>query len=352
MKRALFLGFIVLAFAGLVFSLPVQAEFGVNWTGNFFDNRLNGNPEPPCAEAFSGTPVSTGSIDGLNFNWPAEPTINGTPVAGMGPNCFSARFTSTQTLAQGEYRFDVTVDDRARIFIDGVQVFDYQDGGPAVTRSFNYTADVTGPRAFTVEFVEIGNAAVLQFQWFLAGTAPDVTPGTAVPTATPIPPLTASVEGVRGLAVRTGPYLGASMVAVAVPGVEYPVAARNASEEGVTWYLITVDDSTGWSSGRYLVFNTDPGGLPVQGSVFDQLGDPPETGVFAAPRSVMHLRTQPSTRTPILALVPWGAQMPLYNRTVQGGRNRWFQVRYEGQLGWIYAPFVSVRGDINAVPVR
>jgi uncharacterized protein YraI len=65
----------------------------------------------------------------------------------------------------------------------------------------------------------------------------------------------------------------------------------------------------------------------------------------------MNLRVRPSTRTAIIGSIPWGAEVPLLNRTVQGGQNRWFQVRYEGRVGWIFAPYVSVRGDINAVPI-
>ena len=195
---------------------------------------------------------------------------------------------------------------------------------------------------------------MLQFQWFQEGTGGGATSiFTAVPSTTPIPPLTASVSSsVRGLAVRTGPYLGATMVTVAFPGESYPVYAQNASEPGVTWYQIEVAGHVGWSSGRYLEFNTEPGGLGVQGSVFDTLGNPAETGVYAAARSIMNIRSQPSTRMPILGTVPWGPEMPLLNRTVQGGQDRWYQINYEGTIGWIFAPYVSVHGDVREVPIR
>lgn len=344
-KRAgLVMGLIVII---LLWAIAVQAEFGTGWTGVFYNTT-----------DFTGDEIATVSnINGLNFNWPEKPTVSGTTVSGnlskVKANNFSARFTSSQTFQAATYRFDIAVDDNIRVFIDNEQVFEDFTGGPVKVLSFNH--DMTaGSHTLRVDFVEISQTAVLQFQWFQQGAAGVPTSiYTAVPSATPIPPLTASVSGgIRGLAVRTGPYLGATMVTVATPGTEYPVMARNPSEDGVTWYQINVDGKIGWSSGRYLVFNTDPGGLGVAGSVFDTLGNPPETGVIAAPRSIMHLRAQPSTRTAILGLVPWGAEMPLLNRTVQGGKDRWYQVNYEGKIGWIFAPFVSVHGDIRDVPIR
>jgi hypothetical protein len=178
---------------------------------------------------------------------------------------------------------------------------------------------------------------------------------------------------VRGLAIRTGPYLGGSLIGVLRPGQSFTASARNTDEGGpFTWYLITTNtganvgtpvpgqpvatpvggSKTGWVSGRYLVVQGDPNALPLQGTVFEQLDNPPETGVIAVPRSVMNLRRRPSQRSPLLAQIPWGAELPLYNRTVQEGRHHWLQVRYEGQIGWIYAPFVGTYGNLDNVPIR
>jgi uncharacterized protein YraI len=335
MKRAALCVILILLLLAL--GMNVLAEFGTNWSGDFYNNT-----------DFSGNPArSVTGINGLNFNWPGQPTVNGVTITEVGADNFSVRFTSSQNFVADTYRFDIAVDDNVRVFIDGAQVFEDFSGGPVKTLSFNQTM-TAGTHTLRVDFVEVADAAVIQFQWFQGG-APA---GTVAPTQTPIPPLTASVSAsVRGLAVRSGPYLGASMVTVAVPGESYPVYAQNASEEGVTWYQINVNGHTGWSSGRYLTFNVENPSAPTAGSVFDGLGNPPDTGTFAAPRAVMNLRAQPSTRTPIIGSVDWGQEVPLLNRTVQGGKNYWFQVRANGVVGWIYAPFVSVHGDINAVPI-
>lgn len=346
MKRAgLLLSMILLGMAVVISFQPVRADFGANsWRARFWDN-----------ENFSGDPDEDITVSQINFNWPEEPNVNGNRVLDDDDqeDHFSVRFTSSQPFNADTYRFDIAVDDNVTVYIDGEQVFQDLTGGPVKQLSFT-RAMSAGNHDLRVDFVEVSEAAVIQFQWFGQSTGGGPTSiFTAVPSATPIPPLTASVStSVRGLAVRTGPYLGASMVTVALPGESFPVYARNPSEDGVVWYQINVNGQTGWSSGRYLTFNTDPGGIGIAGSVFDTLGNPPDTGVIAVPRSIMNMRAQPSTRTPIVGTIPWGAEVPLYNRTVQGGQNRWFQVRYEGKLGWIFAPYVGVRGDINAVPIR
>jgi uncharacterized protein YraI len=178
-----------------------------------------------------------------------------------------------------------------------------------------------------------------------------------VPTSavTAVPALTVQVKSVKGLSVRTGPYLGASLVTVARPGTPYIPIARSQDEGGgggFTWFLITVGDKRGWASGRYLQVTGDPNSVPVQGTVFDQIDGAPGLGVMAVPRSVMNFRRRPSQRSALISQMPWGAETELIGRTIQYGENFWYQVRWNGQVGWIYAPFVSVRGNIDAVPVR
>jgi hypothetical protein len=206
--------------------------------------------------------------------------------------------------------------------------------------------------------------------------------------------ITGTVTRVRGLAQRSGPYLGATLRGVARPDINYSVVARNRDEGLYTWYLIEVPlgvastaPSAGlstqivqstqtvqfmplapaiapnptlaaeryerrWVSGRYFTITGDPNSLPFITSIFDQVNNAPEVGVLAAPRAPMNLRRRPSTRTPVLAEIPWGALVPVIGRTVQGPDNFWYQVIYNGQVGWIYAPFISIRGDLDTVPIR
>jgi hypothetical protein len=332
--------------------VPARADFGTNWSATFFNDATLGS------SGAVGVPVT--GINGLNFNWGTNPpSINSVNVPGIGSDNFSARFTSTQALTPGTYNFIVTSDDGVRVYINGALVLDKFVGRPATTDTFTQVIS-TSPVNMTVEYFEGIDQAQLQFQWFLVGgVTPGATTGPLGFTTTPLVtsvPLTASVVSVRGLAVRSGPYLGGSLVTVARPGNQYVPLAQNKDEGQFTWYLLQVGEKTGWASGRYLEFTGDPAGLPTQGTVFEQIDGAPDIGVTAIPRSVMNLRRRPSQRTALLAQIPWGAELSLIGRTIQGGRNHWLQVRYnaeEGQslVGWIYAPFVSIRGDLNSVPI-
>jgi uncharacterized protein YraI len=342
MKRTRHVWVVLLLLIGLFALLPglaVRADFGVNWSATFF----------PSAD-LTGTGVPVAGINGINFNWGSgPPVINGVAVPGMPVDNFSARFTSTQTFSAGTYQFVAASDDGIRVYIDGALVLDRFVGRALTTDTFTQTL-TAGIHNLTVEYFEGIDQAIVQFQWFLQGadTGTVIAPTSAF---TPVPALSVQVVNVRGLSVRTGPYLGASLITVARPGTPYTPIARNTDEGQYTWYLIQVGDKTGWASGRYLQVTGDPNTIPVRGTIFDQIDNAPNVGVVAIPRSVMNFRRRPSQRAALIGQIAWGAETELIGRTIQGGNNFWFQVRYNGQVGWIYAPFVSTRGNINAVPI-
>jgi hypothetical protein len=326
-----------------------QGTFGTNWSASFYANTT-----------FSGTPVVRNYPNGLNFSWAAEPreADGATPVTGIPADNFSVRFQSSQNFTQaGNYTFSGDIDDQIVVRIDGIQVFTQSVPAP-----FSFTYNVAaGLRTIEIEMVELTSTAVIRFQWQLTTGSPGVP--TAPPFGTPPFAFTATpslptgpigqVVNVRGLSLRTGPYLGASFIGVLRPGIGYPVLAQNADEGGgFTWYKIINGEQVGWTSGRYfLVANGTP---PTEATVFDQLGDPPSTGVIAEPNAFMNFRRRPSQRSATIndIQIPWGGQVEVLGRTIQGGRNFWFLVRYEGQVGWAYAPYFRVRrGNINAVPI-
>lgn len=321
---------------------PVQAQatFGVNWTATFFTETN-----------FTGTTATASYPSGLNFNWAGVPTqADGiTPVAGFpDADFFSVRFISSQTFATTTtYRFSGFVDDSMTVLIDGISV--YTQGTPG-----NFTFDyalAAGLHSIQIDFVEQELVSVLQFQWqpVTGGVTPTLAPGVTATPAGPTGPI-GQVVTVRGLSLRTGPYLGASFIAVLRPGISYPVSAQNNDEGGgFTWYKVTDGERTGWASGRYLVVtNGEP---PFESTVFETLDNPPSTGIFATPNAFMNLRVRPSVRSFAFDQIPWGGSVEVLGRTIQGGRNHWLLVRYNGQVGWAYAPyFRSTRGSINAAP--
>ena len=250
----------------------VSAEFGTNWTGTFYN----------CVDlgaSCGNTVAATASYpNGLNENWVGKPTASGVELTAVNADNFSARFTSSQTFSDGTYRFDITSADGVRVYIDGQLVLDVFVNRTTTTDTFEQQM-TAGQHTLQVDYFNSTGTGVIQFQYNL------VSSGTPVPTGTPIPPAQAEVVRVRGLAVRTGPYLGASLITVARPGNMYDILAQNNSEGIFTWYKIRVGERIGWSSGRYLQFNVPPDGVPFEGSVFDTLDAAPDTGVIAVPRA-------------------------------------------------------------------
>lgn len=343
---ALLVGILVIA---VVPMFTVQADYGVNWTGTFYNDTTLGSTNP--------TGVTVSGINGLNFNWgTGVPVVNGQAVPGIGADNFSVRFASTQNLTPGTYTFTVSSDDGVRLYVNGGLILDAFVGRVLTTDTRTVTIS-TSQVNLTVEYFEGIDQSILQVQWFLVSGAtpiPGVTQvvGTPIVVATPVPPFTVMVSGVKAEALRTGPYLGASMIGEVAAGNALTPLARNRDEGVYNWYLVNTGTKTGWISGRYVTITGDVNSIPLQSTIFEQIDGAPDVGAIAVPRAVMNLRKRPSIRSERLAQIPWGAEAVLIGRTIQGGRNFWLQVRYEGQVGWIIASYVTVKGDVNAVPIR
>lgn len=340
MKSAWRLSFvlIMLIFVALTMSLMVvSAERGTNWVGQFYNtNNLSGNVI--ATEIYN---------NGLNFDWNNRPEDeDGNELGSVNADNFSAIFTSTQTFQAGIYNFEVTANDGVRLVIDGVTVIDdfAQNDLTTYTVQVEFTA---GDFPLRVDFFNADNDANLEVEWFLT-TSIATTP---IPSATPIV-VNASVVNVGGLSLRTGPYLGASLIGVLRPGNVYNLSAKSNSEGLFTWYFLTTESGfSGWASGRYLELTNPDDILAEVGTDFDSAAGLPNRGVIAVPRAVMNIRVRPSVRTARLGQMPWGGEAELLARTIQGGNDFWYLVRYGDIVGWIYAPFVGVRGDIDNVPV-
>ena len=338
-------GMMALLLLGTVISADSAQDFGTNWTATYYNST-----------DLTGSVVYTEVLpNGININWGT-----GSPNAAVTPDNFSARFTSVQLFNAGTYEFVASSDDGIRVFIDGVLVLDRFVGRVLTTDRFQQTL-TAGTHSITVEYVEFIDQAAVQFQWFqvAGGGTPGLTPGAGGGgvSLTPGAPgsctgICATVTGVRGLALRSGPYLGASFITTLAQDQTYTVLARNKDEGIYNWYKLQVGEKVGWSSGRYLTLSVDLNTIPVQGSSFDGIDGAPDVGARAYPRAVMNLRSRPSLRMPRLASIPWGAPLELIGRTVQAGQNKWLQVRYNGIVGWIDARWVTVKGEIYQVPVR
>jgi hypothetical protein len=334
-------------------------SFGSNWSITYYNST-----------DLSGDVAATQTRDRLDTTFDDLPS-------GLDAVRFSLRAQTSETFEAGTYRFTLGSDDGARLFIDGALALDR-----FVNRSYTEdTVDVSiaaGTRSLTVEYFQDEGDRRLKLSWERIGDVnsgePTEIPGTPVPTAIPVPPGQVGLGQVlnaEGLSVRSGPFLGASRLDIIEPGTEYPIFARNDAEGLFTWYriqvqefLVVTDDTTGavirepigdpiigWVSGRYFVPTDVTGDILTEGTVFETLTNPASTGVQGVLRSNMRLRQGPSYRTPTLQILDWGASVEIVGWTEQANQPHWYQVIYEGQVGWLFAPFIAVNGNLNTVPL-
>ncbi|HQR31313.1 MAG TPA: PA14 domain-containing protein [Blastocatellia bacterium] len=123
-----------------------------HWRGEYFNNTsLNGQP----------VMIRDDGDGALNFDW---------NVKSPGGNCgvvadeFSVRWTRRVILPAGVYRFTLTADDGARLFIDGKRVIDeWRDQPPT---SFNAEVFLPeGSHRLVVEFYDRAGGATAKLEW-------------------------------------------------------------------------------------------------------------------------------------------------------------------------------------------
>ncbi|MGB7340718.1 MAG: PA14 domain-containing protein [Phototrophicaceae bacterium] len=327
----LFLGSMV-----LIPAQPVQAQ-AVPWTGLFFST-----PD------FSGGSQFVVYQNGLSVNWgPGVPTnpATGVPLLGIPADGFSARFTANTTIAGGLYEFLVVADGGVNLSINGQSVISAIDNRGL--RTFSSIINlVDGAYLIVLDYVDYSGDALVQVSWAATNGTPSATGGDTTP-----PAALGEVVQVQGLSVRSGPFLGGTMLGIARPGGAYPIIARNTQEGLFTWYLIQYDiDTQGWVSGRYFaVTQNDPASLPIINvDAYTTVYDPPGL-VTAVARSNMNFRVLPTQRAARVAGIEqldWGATVEILARTRQGGQDFWYMVRYNANntsyVGWVFAPFMDI----------
>jgi uncharacterized protein YraI len=350
-RKLALMGVLLAAFALLALTAALSAapaeEFGTGWTAQYFNN-----------PSLSGAPVITEALPGgINFNWAL-----GSPNPLVPVDRFSARFTSTQLFpASGTYQFTVTSDDGVRVFVDNQLVLDQFVARPQTTDSFQLNL-AAGSRPIVVEYFEDIDQAAMSFQWFQVGgvvgtptfdffaTAGPTSTATRIPpTPLPnIPPgaLTATVIRASVLLSRSGPFLGAPVVARLLRGQTYQVVGRDADAR---WFLLQLSGQQGWAWGYYLFINGNSFNAPVAGP-FTTAGQPAaSTGVAIQTQATLRLRAAPNTASEQIGRIPWGSILPVLGRTPDGG---WLQVQFYDTVGFVAIPYVKVvEGDINSVPL-
>lgn len=154
------------------------------WRGEYFNNK-----------SLSGPPVMVRDDPEINFYWG-----NGSPAPGViAGDGFSGRWSRNLDFPAGNYRFTMTVDDGARLFINGHLLIDaWKDQSPTT-----YTGDIFlpgGAVSAQLEYYQNTGGAMVQLAWAPVNTPP--------PPPLPVPPPSANAVGyvtAYRLNVRSGP---------------------------------------------------------------------------------------------------------------------------------------------------
>lgn len=165
------------------------------WTGEFWNNTT-----------LSGTPSSTAFYNEVNFDWG-----NAAPAQRVPADNFSARFTRTLNLAPGTWRFTLTFDDGARLYVNNRQLINRWTEG--ALRSYYYDIYLAGgPTEVRVDYFELTERAVLKLTYqntSLPTPTMTATPTIIRPTQTPSPvPGEVIVDDSSASFIKGGPPTG------------------------------------------------------------------------------------------------------------------------------------------------
>jgi hypothetical protein len=149
-KRTFFLmALILLAVMVLAGSALAQETI---WYASYWNNPTQSGP-PALQRVESGAP---------DYIWG-----EGSPGPGVQPDYFSARWTATENLDTGRYRFTLRADDSARLWVNNQLVLDINETG------IDFTADVdidkAGPVPIMLEFREDKGGARINLDWNYIG---------------------------------------------------------------------------------------------------------------------------------------------------------------------------------------
>ena len=132
-------------------SAPIQ-----NWRAEYFNN-----------PSLSGAPALVRDDPAVNFNWGLS-----SPAPGyVGSDYFSVRWTRTQNLSAGSYRFTVVADDGVRLWVNGHRLIDaWVTQAPTTYVGELYLPG--GPVEIKMEYYENTGGAVARLSWSPGGGPP------------------------------------------------------------------------------------------------------------------------------------------------------------------------------------
>lgn len=407
------------------------------WTVDVYFNPDLSSPSPD---------YPTTTTADVNYDWAAEPKINGVPVPGAPADNFSVRFTRSISFAAGRYTFTLTGDEGVRLYVDSVlQIDQWANAG-----SGPFPVDIqlsAGFHDIVVEMRDTGGNAVVALAWIVipptetpvpTTVPPTVVPSTLIPTATGavyVPSTNAwyadffNNVDLSGLPVYSGYFppsglnlswgQGSPNAAVQVdnfsarfirtiniptdmPAGTYKFYAR--ADDAFRFYVnnnagtdyllfdfwgykrdqtftadfplsngsytfrfeyeeLTADASVflTWSppNAQSPILNPDgssaggtgtavPGvatSTPIPGAATATVTPTGTTGTVNV--NILNFRAGPSLQAQILQKLNKGFTYPIQGKTPD---STWLYINVGGTLGWVMGQYLTITGDLNAVP--
>lgn len=124
------------------------------WVAQFWNNT-----------EFRGSPVLTRFDRTIDFDWG-----HGSPGPGVNSDNFSTRWERSVYFDGGTYRFNATMDDGMRIYIDGTLIIDSWTNSQEHTVSRDWPLS-RGDHQIQVDYFEAGGVAIAKFNWQPLGSS-------------------------------------------------------------------------------------------------------------------------------------------------------------------------------------
>jgi uncharacterized protein YraI len=287
------------------------------WRTEYFNNtNLSG---PPALVRDEGQP---------NVNWGY-----GSPAPGIvGNDYFSVRWTRTLDFIPGRYRFTVTTDDGARLWVNNQLIIDNWRNQPA--QPISGQIDLAGGLVpVRLEYYEADVLAEAHLSWERIGPAAN-TGGAPMASVT-----------TYYLNVRQGPGLGYAIISRLTRGqMVQLVGFRNAN---ATWVKVNLPDGRqGWSYAGYLQSSVPISSLAVEGGQPAPVGGSTATVTRAA---IVNVRLGPGVGYRVQTSLPSGAPVELLGRNAAG---TWAKIRLtNGTVGWMNAYYLNSPTPISSLSI-
>lgn len=288
----------------------------------------------------TNTPAAILSEPSPTHNWG-----QGSPLATIGRDNFSVRWTLVQDYPAGFYRLSVKADDGVRVYLDGVRVIDQWRDATGQTYSYETNLSST-PHTIVVEYYEARGEAFLEYS-FQRVTAP-----TPAPTNPPAPngieqPRDTGARAVVGqyvVNIRQQPTTDAEVIVRAQPGESFTILGRVPDS---TWWQVDYNGVLGWVFGNFVsTYNT--GSVPI--TFRPNAPQVINTGYLVTATTDLIIRATPGTRGAVLGNLRSGQTAPLIGRS---GNGNWWQISLNGVVGWVSTTGSQIPSgaDVNRVPI-